>query len=93
MRKSGKIPGCDLHDYLELACMYRYLVRVTLKNGVCYTGIAIDIRTLKDNSTKTEVLMLENHQRDVNFDGTVSTHQLQKLEVLTENAKFSEVMF
>lgn len=24
---------CDLHDYLEIACLYRYMLRIVLTDG------------------------------------------------------------
>ncbi|MFU5691769.1 Rho-binding antiterminator, partial [Pseudomonas aeruginosa] len=27
--------ACDLHDYLEIACLYRYRLLLELEDGVC----------------------------------------------------------
>ena len=34
--------SCDLHDYIEIACLYQYPVRITLKSGVVLEGKAAD---------------------------------------------------
>ena len=71
---------CDLHDYLEIACMYQYQVRLVLKDGSSLVGKAIDTVT-KD---KREYLLID----DSGETRSVELIQLKKLEVLTANAQF-----
>jgi Rho-binding antiterminator len=76
---------CELHDYLEIACMYGYRVKLTLKDRKTIEGLAINIITTAE---KREFLLIENegiHKIDLN--------QLSKMKVLTPNAKFSDVTF
>ncbi|MFH7564883.1 Rho-binding antiterminator [Oceanimonas smirnovii] len=47
--------NCDQHDYLEIACMYRYEIRLILTTGEQITGIALDTSR---NEHKEECLKL-----------------------------------
>ncbi len=76
--------SCDLHDYLEIACMYKYFVRVELKDKQTLEGKAIDVVAAEGH----EYLIIENDQRH-----NIELTRLVKLKVLTPNAKFSEVNF
>ncbi len=76
--------SCALHDYIEIACMYGYQVKLYLKNGHIIVGKAIDIHT---DTGKHEYLIVDNEQQKIELS------QLAKMNVLTPNAKFSEVVF
>ena len=76
---------CDLHDYLEIACMYGYQVRLTLNNLQILEGKAIDTLTTTD---KREYLVIDNGQKQ-----QIELNQLKKMQVLTANARFTEVDF
>ncbi len=78
--------ACELHDYIEVACMYGYQVRLILKNQQVFEGKAKDIVTTTE---KREFLAIDNEQ------GTqqVELIQLEKMQVLTPNVQFKEVVF
>ncbi|MCE7913673.1 MAG: transcriptional regulator [Nitrosomonas sp. PRO4] len=77
--------SCELHDFVEVACMYRYLLKLSLKNNQVIEGKAIDIV----NSPKgRECLLIDGNPQQ-----QVELTQLTKMEVLTPNAKFREVVF
>ncbi len=76
--------SCDLHDYLEIACMYQYRVKLKLKANQSLEGKALDIATID----KREYLIIEDGERH-----QIDLTNLVKLQVLTPNAKFSEVNF
>ncbi|OAI07943.1 Rho-binding antiterminator [Methylomonas methanica] len=76
--------ACDLHDYIEIACLYGYQVRLTLKDKKIVEGRALNIVT----EEKREILLL-----DQNPNGKIALDQLAKLQVLTPNARFTEVIF
>lgn len=48
---------CDLHDYLEIACLRGYRVQVTLLDGQELVANAITTRT---EANKEEFLVLQN---------------------------------
>ncbi|MBV6448034.1 Rho-binding antiterminator [Nitrosomonas sp.] len=77
--------SCDLHDFVEVACMYGYRLRLTLKNNQIIEGKAIDI---VNSPEKQECLVIDGDSRQ-----QVELTRLAKMEVLTPNAKFSEVIF
>ena len=77
--------SCDLHDYIEVVCMYGYQVRLELKDQQIFEGKAIDIITSPE---KCEYLLIKNEQEQ-----QVKLAQLAKLQVLTPNARFKEINF
>ena len=77
--------SCDLHDYIEIACMYSYRVKLTLRNQLILEGKAIDTTTSAD---KREYLIIDNgHKQQIELT------QLKNLKVLTPNARFTEICF
>lgn len=76
--------SCNLHDYIEIACLYGYQVKLTLKNRQSIEGKAVDIIT----ADKREYLLIDNGEQQ-----RVELAQLVKMQVLTAKAKFSEVFF
>ena len=48
--------SCDLHDYIEVACMYGYQVRLILKDQSTVEGKAKDILTAKAMSQGSSAL-------------------------------------
>lgn len=77
--------SCEQHDYIEIACLYKYRVKLTLKDRSTVEGTALD--TLTD-SDKREYLLIDNGQTR-----QIELNQLHKMRVLTANAQFSEVAF
>ena len=77
--------SCDLHDFVEVACMYGYRLRLILKNDQIIEGKAIDI---VNSPEKNEYLVIDSDTRQ-----QIELIRLAKMEVLTPNAKFSEVIF
>lgn len=77
--------SCDLHDHIEVVCMYGYQVRLELKNQQIIEGKAIDIITSPD---KHEYLLIKNEEEQ-----KVALTQLAKLHVLTPDARFKVVNF
>ncbi len=77
--------SCDLHDHIEVVCMYGYRVRLELKDQQIIEGKAIDIITSPE---KCEYLLIKNEQEQ-----QIELAQLAKLQVLTPNARFKEINF
>jgi Rho-binding antiterminator len=78
--------SCELHDYIEIACMYGYQVKLTLKDQLPIEGKAIDLLTTAE---KREYLIIETeHQRQ-----QIELIQLKTMQVLTSNAKFQQINF
>ena len=77
--------SCELHDFVEVACMYGYQLKLILKNNQIVVGKAIDIVSSPE---KRECLVIDSDSRQ-----HIELTQLAKMQVLTPNAKFSEVIF
>ena len=77
--------SCEIHDFIEVACMYGYQLKLILKNNQIVEGKAIDIVNSLD---KRECLIIDNDSRQ-----QIELTQLAKMQVLTPNAKFNEVIF
>lgn len=78
--------SCELHDFIEVACMYQYQLKLHLKNEQIIEGKALDIINSAENQ---ECLIIEN----TGAKQQIILTQLTKMEVLTPNAKFNEVIF
>ncbi len=78
--------SCHLHDYLEIACMYRYRVRVEVKQGQALEGLALDTYTRAD---KQEYLVLETAagRQEIPYE------YLTSLEALDPNPHFERIEF
>ncbi|MGZ5055128.1 MAG: Rho-binding antiterminator [Methylobacter sp.] len=81
--------SCDLHDYLEVACMYGYQVQLTLNDHRIIEGKAIDTMTTADKREFLVIDMDHGHGQKEQIE----LNQIRKLQVQTPNAKFSEVIF
>jgi Rho-binding antiterminator len=81
-----QIIDCELHDYIEVACMYGYQVRLILRDEQIFEGKAKDIATTAE---KREFLIVDNEQGSQQ----VELIQLKKMQILTPNAQFKEVVF
>jgi len=77
--------SCELHDFVEVACMYGYRLKLILKNNQIIEGKAVDI---VNSPEKRECLVIDSDSRQ-----HIELTQLAKMEVLTPNAKFSAVVF
>ena len=76
--------ACDLHDHIEVACLYRYELEVHLQDGTTVTGKALTTRTLAD---KTEQLLLGT----VADPTSVPLHDIRRIDVTTPGARFSSL--
>lgn len=77
---------CELHDYLEVACLYHYRVSLILKSGGEYLGVP-QTTTTKD---KQEFLVFRCDNGEV---VDVELLNLKSMHVLTPHAQFTDVKF
>lgn len=75
---------CDLHDLLEIACLYRYQLRVERVDGGVFEARALTTRT---SAEKEEffVLEVENDRCEVRLD------RLLAITPLEPGARFGRV--
>ena len=79
--------SCENHDYIEIACMYRYPVKLTLNSGALIEGVAVDTQR---NESKEECIALKSEDGDRLL---VVLEDIVKLQVSVKNPHFSEVLF
>ncbi|MEM7562287.1 MAG: Rho-binding antiterminator [Pseudomonadota bacterium] len=77
---------CDQYDYIEIVCLYRYPVRLTLKTGARVDGTAIDTGR---NPSGAECLQL-SHEGDTSL---VPLDDITRLDVCVENPHVQSVSF
>lgn len=80
--------SCELFDYIEIACMFGYRLKLSLSNGETLVGKALTTRTTTD---KIEQLLIQNLHDNKQL--AVDTRTISALEVLTPNARFKHVNF
>lgn len=78
--------SCESHDYLEIVCMFHYMLKVMDKNGQVFKGKASDVRIDDEN---TEVLVLQEIASEMH----IPTIEIASINVLTPNARFQKIMF
>lgn len=76
---------CDLHDYLEIACLYGYTLDIELTNGQPLTARATTTRT---SSAQEEFLEVEttSGRQEIRLD------QLLAITPRDKNARFGRVV-
>ena len=77
--------SCALHDYIEIACLYGYQVKLFLKDKQTIAGKAIDILSTHE---KREYLLLDNGRQH-----KIELIEIKELQVLTPQAKFQKMTF
>lgn len=80
--------ACELYDYIEIACTFRYPVLFLLNTGEEIRGIALDTSVKPD---KTEYLIIKKH--DSNEKTEIALSNLIKMEALVDNPYFKKVNF
>lgn len=78
--------SCSDYDYIEIACSYRYPIRLTLKSGDIVDGIAKDTAL---NNDREECILVESD----NAERLVVLDNILKMEVCVENPHFKLVTF
>lgn len=76
---------CDQHDYLEIACLYSYRLRLTMQDGQVFEGQAKDIASVD----RREYLIIDHDGQRLEIE----VERLKSLSVLTPAARFSEIIF
>ena len=82
--------SCDLHDCVEIVCMYRYPIRLILnpsaKDNSVFYGIACD--TARNNIGEECI--------KISVDGVeklIVLDEVAKMEVLVDNPHFQQIIF
>lgn len=78
-------PACALHDYLEIACLHHYRLRIELDDGSWLEAWALDTRTLP---SKEEILLI----RQAGTERQLRLDHLRAITPLTPGARFGRVV-
>ncbi|ROS00263.1 Rof transcriptional antiterminator [Sinobacterium caligoides] len=78
--------SCDLHDYIEIACLYRYEVKIVLKSKVEWVGTAV---TVEYDDDKRECLRLAVDAAEC----LVVLDTIERMQACQSNPHFDEVVF
>ncbi|MCG9752273.1 Rho-binding antiterminator [Vibrio brasiliensis] len=78
--------SCNDYDYIEIVCLYRYPVRLTLKSGQTIEGKALDTAR---NQDKQEAIKLDQN----GVEQLVVLDDLSLLEILVDNPHFNQKSF
>lgn len=77
--------ACDLHDFLEIACLYRYQLRIELTDGGRFDAEALTTRT---DPSKEEFLSV----RDAAGVREIRLDTLHAITPLDAGAQFGRVV-
>ncbi|QRY78882.1 Rho-binding antiterminator [Pseudomonas sp. PDNC002] len=80
---------CDLHDYLEIACTYRYGLRIELRNGLVFEAAAVTTHTRRNAQGNLEEFL------EVQVEGASRELRLDRLRAITPvvaEARFGRVV-
>ncbi|MBX2879338.1 MAG: Rho-binding antiterminator [Granulosicoccus sp.] len=78
--------SCNDYDYIEIACLYHYPIKLTLKTGGVIEGRALDTQRInaREEGIKVDVSGTQS---------TIALDDIVKLEVTIDNPHFREVSF
>ena len=76
--------SCQQYDYIEIACMYHYPVKLTMKSGTIVQAKALDTARNEDRQECIKVLIDENEKLIILDD-------IAMLEVTLSNPHFQSV--
>ena len=79
---------CELHDYIEIACLFRYPVTLLLDSNEEFKGVVIDTLTKPD---KTEYLLFMKDNSKKEFE--IPLNKIRQMQARIENPHFEKVEF
>lgn len=86
----SNILSCDLHDYLEIACLYQYQVTLVLTSGEEFMGTPKTTIIKSLGSVKHEMLVVCCENGEIKEFDLLT---LKSMHVHTKHAKFTDVRF
>lgn len=78
--------SCDLHDYIEVACMYNYTVKLTFKSGSIIECKALDTQR---NENREECMKVKIE----GVESLVVLDNILRMEASVQNPHFQVVNF
>ncbi|MFV8463375.1 Rho-binding antiterminator [Vibrio campbellii] len=78
--------SCSDYDYIEIVCMYRYPIKLTLRSGEQVEGVALDTQRNQDKEECIK-LSVSGQEQLVVLTG------ITELEVCVDNPHFKQKSF
>ncbi|QPL55184.1 Rho-binding antiterminator [Vibrio navarrensis] len=78
--------SCSDYDYIEIVCLFKYPVELTMKSGSIICGKALDTAR---NQANEECIKLQTEGTEI----LVVLNSVTKLKVSVNNPHFQEVTF
>jgi len=78
--------SCALHDYVEIACLYQFEIKLELRNNKSVQGIA---ETTETTGNKREWLIIVVNNQTQKYDLT----EIISMEAITVNKHFDKIVF
>ena len=78
--------SCAVHDYVEIACMYHFTVKLVLKNGQTVEGKAVQTVI---NECKEECVVLDTETGNKE----IVLEQIISMGAVTKNPHFEKIDF
>ncbi|MFS1892710.1 Rho-binding antiterminator [Vibrio lentus] len=78
--------SCSDYDYIEIVCMYKYPVKLTLRSGEHVDGVALDTQR---NQEREECIKISIEGREQH----VVLARIIELEVCVDNPHFKQISF
>ena len=75
--------SCHQHDYIEIACLYRLRLRLTLIDGVSLEGQALDTGSRQGREWLT--LSIGDEEREIDLD------RIRRITALDRNPHFQAI--
>ena len=78
--------SCSEYDYIEIVCMYRYPIKLTMKSGEVVEGVAVNTER---NNAREECILVSIDS----VEALTVLDDIAKLEVCVENPHFEAISF
>ena len=83
---------CHIYDHLEIACMRREPLRVTLTSGVCLAGEAVDVGTTRVDDGPSEYLVLTSTVDPEREPMQIALADMARIEAIRPAASFKRIV-
>ncbi len=80
------IISCAIHDYIEIACLYKFEIKITLTDNTFRQGIA---KTTQTDSDKKEYLLIDCQQQIQQIELV----NIKKMTAIQPNPHFNSIVF
>lgn len=83
---------CDIYDHLEIACMRREPLRITLTSGECLEGEAVDVGTQRVDGAPAEYLVLTSAADPEREPKQIAFANMARIEAVRSSASFKQIV-